>query len=126
MSWTTVRLLLILSVQLSLETKQVDNTSAFVHAEIDKPPNFDTMSKEEQERTGVYVEMPRGFLQKGKVLKLKKSLYGLKQSPRNFFHHLKSKLERVGFKQANDIDPCLFISDKVICLVYVDDILLFA
>jgi hypothetical protein len=125
-SWTTVRLLLILSVQLSLETKQVDYTSAFVHAEIDKPPNFDTMSKEEQERTGVYVEMPRGFLQKGKVLKLKKSLYGLKQSPRNFFHHLKSKLERVGFEQAIDIDPCLFISDKVICLVYVDDTLLFA
>ena len=48
-SWTTVRLLLILSVQLSLETKQVDYTSAFVHTEIYKPPNFDTMSKEEQE-----------------------------------------------------------------------------
>ena len=48
-SWTTVRLLLILSVQLSLEMKQVDYTSAFVHAEIDKPPNFDTMSEEEQE-----------------------------------------------------------------------------
>ena len=70
--------------------------------------------------------MPRGFQEPGKVLKLKKSLYGLKQSPRNFFMHLKSKLEAVGFEQATEIDPCLFISDKVICLVYVDDTLLFA
>jgi hypothetical protein len=70
--------------------------------------------------------MPRGFAKPGKVLKLKKSLYGLKQSPRNFFHYLKSKLEAIGFEQALDVNPCLFISDKVICLVYVDDTLLFA
>jgi hypothetical protein len=25
-----------------------------------------------------------------------------------------------------DVDPCLFISDKVICLVYIDDALLYA
>jgi hypothetical protein len=125
-SWTTVRLLLILSVQLSLATKQVDYTSAFVHADTDKPPDFDQLTPEEKERSGVYVEMPRGFAKPGKVLKLKKSLYGLKQSPRNFFHYLKSKLEAIGFEQALDIDPCLFISDKVICLVHVDDTLLFA
>ena len=125
-SWTTVRLLLILSVQLSLATKQVDYTSAFVHADIDKPPNFHMMTKDEQDRTGVYVDMPRGFSKSGKVLKLNRSLYGLKQSPRNFFLFLKSKLENIGFEQALDVDPCLFISDKVICLVYVDDTLLFA
>jgi hypothetical protein len=44
--------------------------------------------------------MPRGFGEDGKVLKLKKSLYGLKQSPRNFFLHLKAKLEKVGFTQS--------------------------
>jgi hypothetical protein len=32
----------------------------------------------------------------------------------------------IGFKQAVDVDPCLFISDKVICLIYVDDTLLYA
>ena len=125
-SWTTVRLLLILSAQFELATKQVDYTAAFVHAPIDKPPNYDQLSPQEKERTGVFVEMPRGFQQEGKVLKLKKSLYGLKQAPRNFFLHLKGKLEAVGFEQATEIDPCLFISDKVICLVYVDDTLLFA
>jgi hypothetical protein len=125
-SWTTVRLLLILSMQLQLATKQVDYTAAFVHADIDNPPGYDKLTPEEQARSGVYVDMPRGFQQPGMVLKLNKSLYGLKQAPRNFFMHLKTKLENVGFEQATDIDPCLFISDKVICLVYVDDTLLFA
>ena len=68
----------------------------------------------------------RGFTEPGKVLKLKKSLYGLKQSPRNFFNFLKSNLEKIGFEQVTEIDPCLFVSDKVICLTYVDDTLLYA
>jgi Reverse transcriptase (RNA-dependent DNA polymerase) len=75
--------------------------------------------------SGVYVSVPRGFNQTGKVFKLKKSLYGLKQATRNFFLHLKIKLEVVGFQSQEDLDPCLFISDKVICLVYVNDALFF-
>ena len=125
-NWNTVRLMLVLSAQLELATSQVDYTAAFVHAPIDKPPNFDKMTKEEQDRAGVYVEMPKGFSEPGKVYKLNKSLYGLKQAPRNFFQHLKKNLEAVGFEQQLDIDPCLFISPKVICLVYVDDTLLYA
>ncbi|KAG7357653.1 reverse transcriptase RNA-dependent DNA polymerase [Nitzschia inconspicua] len=73
----------------------------------------------------VYVEMPRCFSLKGKVPKLKISLYGLKQSPRNYVNHLSSKLNQLGFT-ASDADPCLFVSDKCICLVYVDDTLLYA
>ena len=111
-SWQTVRLLLILSLVLELETQQVDYTAAFTHAPIgDKD---------------VYCEMPRGFSQPGHVLKLKKSLYGLKQSPRNFFNFIKGKLEKVGFESQEQIDPCLFVSDKVIALVYVDDTLFFS
>ena len=56
----------------------------------------------------------------GHVLKLNRSLYGLSQSPRNFFEHLKGNLNKSGFQQSN-CDPCLFISNNVICLVYVDD-----
>jgi len=125
-NWTTVRIMLIMSLILNLSTKQVDYTAAFVHADIDEPPHFHEMSMEEQTQTGVYIEMPRGFEKPGKVLKLKKSLYGLKQSPRNFFLHLKSKLETVGLRSEPEIDPCLFISDKVICLIYVDDTLFFS
>jgi hypothetical protein len=59
------------------------------------------------------------------VLKLKKSLYGLKQSPRNHFNNLSSKRKTLGFKSCDAV-PCLFISEKCICLVYVDDTLMFA
>jgi hypothetical protein len=93
---------------MGLENKQIDYTAAFVEAPID---------------TDVYIEMPRMFSFEGKVWKLRKSIYGLKQSPRNYFLHLKQKLETLGFTQSN-ADPCLFISTTVICLVYVDDVLL--
>jgi hypothetical protein len=125
-NWTTVRLMLILSIVLGLSTRQVDYTAAFVHAPIDKDPDWDVLTPEEQERRGVYVEMPRGWSEPGKVLKLKRSLYGLKQSPRNFFQFLKGKLEGIGFESCTDVDPCLFVSDKVICLVYVDDTLFYS
>ena len=63
-----------------------------------------------------------GFRKPGKVLHLKRSLYGLKQSPKNFFDHLKGKLLSLGFVQS-PADPCLFIHDKMICITYVDDCL---
>ena len=125
-NWTTVRLLLVMSIVLGLATSQADYTAAFVQSPIDRDPNWDNMSAEERRRSGVFVEMPRGFRVPGKVLKLKRSLYGLRQSPRNFFNHLKTKLESIGFVSQTDIDPCLFVSDKVICLSYVDDTLWFS
>jgi hypothetical protein len=50
---TTVRFLLMMSILLGLETKQVDYVAAFVQADID---------------TTVYVEMPRGELNLAKSL----------------------------------------------------------
>ena len=111
-SWTTVRLLLIISIVLGLATKQVDYTAAFVQAKL---------SEDEE----VFVAMPRGYAKLGKVLKLKRATYGLKQSPHAWFEHLKDHLESSGFVQSKS-DACLFYSDNVICLVYVDDCLLFA
>ena len=125
-SWTTVRLLLILSIELGLHTTQVDYTAAFVHADLEKPPNYNKMSPEEQRRSGVFVEMPRGFSRPNTVLRLNKSLYGLRQSSLNWFKFISGKLEECDLHQAIDVDPCLFIGKKVICLVYVDDTLFFA
>ena len=118
--------MLVLTALMDLKTRQVDYTAAFVQSEIDKPPNWSTMSKQERERSGVYIEMAKGFQETGKVLKLKKSLYGLRQSPRLFFLHLKNNLEALGFVKANEVDACLFISEKVLCLTYVDDCIFFA
>jgi hypothetical protein len=109
-SWTTIRLMLIPAFILGLTTQQIDYTSAFLHASIDKE---------------VYVEMLCGFCEPGKVLKLQRSLYGLKQAPKNFFQQLRDKHEHICFTSSTS-DSCLFISEKVICIVYVDDTLLFS
>ena len=121
--WSTVRLLLILSILLNLQTCQVDYTAAFVHAPIDMEEDVPDSAKSGKD---VYVEMPKGFRKPGTVLRLKKSLYGLRQSPRNWFLHLTKNLEKIGFKQMTDIDPCLFISKKVVLVSYVDDCVLAA
>ena len=72
-NWITVRTLLILSLQLDLVTAQVDYTAAFPQSDLDQD---------------VYVEIPQSFSEKNMVYKLNKSLYGLRQSRRNFFSHL--------------------------------------
>jgi hypothetical protein len=105
--WMTVRVILIMTILLNLENKQIDYTAAFMQAPIDHD---------------VYVEMPKLFQINGKVWKLKRALYGLKDAPRAYFLHTKGKLEELGFRQS-DADPCLFISPTVICLIYVDDAL---
>lgn len=120
-NWNTVRMILILTAAMGLASKQVDYTAAFVHAPIDRPAGYAKMTPEEKNRSSVFVEMPKGYAEPGHVLRLNKSLYGLKQAPRNFYQHLKAKLEKTGFTCAVDVDPCLFISENVICLVYVDD-----
>ena len=107
-SWTTVRLLLMLSAHLDLATRQVDYVAAFVHSPLPAPAGYETMSDEEKLRSCTYVDMPRGFRKEGKVLRLNKALYGLKSAPKAFFSHLKSNLEAIGFKQAIDVDACLF------------------
>ena len=69
--------------------------------------------------------MPRGFEQQGKVLSLKKTLYGLRQSPRAFWKYLVEKMDICGMPQSN-LDPCLFVGEKVISICYVDDLLFWA
>ena len=120
-AWSTVRTMLILSVILNLHTVQVDYTSAFCQAPVHED---------------IYVSLPRGWktlnqmgldigFKDDHVLKLNRSLYGLKQSPKNFYNHLRERLESIGFVQSQ-CDPCLFLKGDVTCLVYVDDCLLFS
>ena len=112
-SWTTIRLLLVLKGYLGLATKQVDFSNAFAQADV---------------KEKVYVELPKGFEPPSDgdhVLKLNKSLYGLRQAPLNWFEYLSVGLRKHGFEPSK-LDPCLFIHKEVICLVYVDDCLFFA
>ena len=63
--------------------------------------------------------MPLGFAQYSKdgtkkCLKLKSS--------RAFWKYITKKLETCGLEQSK-FDPCLFVGTKVICIVYVDDLI---
>jgi hypothetical protein len=82
------------------------------------------MSKKEFKQSGIYIQMSMGFQTVGHILKLEKLLYNLKQSPRNLFLHLKDKLEEVGFGQLECV-PYLFVLDIMVCLVYINDMLLY-
>jgi hypothetical protein len=101
--------MLILEVLLGLKSKQGDVTAAFLHAMLGPDEH-------------VYCEMPPGFKSQGKVLKLKKTLYGLRQSPRAFWKYLVERMEMCGMVQSK-LDPCLFIGTKVIAISYVDDLI---
>jgi hypothetical protein len=104
--------MLVLECILGLCSNQGDITCAFLHM---------SLGKDE----AVYIEMPQGFKQydkngKPKVLKLNRTLYGLCQCPRAFWLYLTEKLECCGLKQSQ-LDPCLFIGSRVICILYVDE-----
>ena len=115
--WTTVRSMMTLAAKMDLQSAQADITAAFVHAPLDPGEE-------------IYVKQPRGHERQspdGKelVLKLHRSVYGLRQSSRNFFQYFKNHLSNNGLHQSHH-DPCLFIGRSMIVLVYVDDVLMFS
>jgi hypothetical protein len=78
----------------------------------------------------VYMEIPPGFTNGqtiGKVCRLKKSLYGLKQSPRAWFDRFRRAVCGMGYTQCNG-DHTVFYKHRgtfiTIMAVYVDDIVI--
>lgn len=73
----------------------------------------------------VFMHQPVGFNDNsGRVCKLHKSLYGLKQASRCWNNKFKSFIELFGFK-TSDADPCVYVSHEgnntIILAIYVDD-----
>ena len=71
------------------------------------------------------MELPAGFDNNGctgkHVLKLNKSLYGLKQAAFNWFQLLKKGLQDRGYKHQSNTDKCVFLGKASIVLVHVYD-----
>lgn len=111
---TTVRLFLKLAATHKWELHQMDVCNAFLHGDL----------KEE-----VYMKMPPRFqdLDLTKVCRLRKSIYGLKQSPRCWFEKLSTALKSYGFKQSRaDYSHFYFIKGDISLhiLIYVDDFII--
>jgi len=82
-------------------------------------------------REEIYVEQPEGFVvqgQENKVCKLRKSLYGLKQTPKQWYEKFDQTLVSDGYV-VNSSDTCVYFKliglECVIICLYVDDMLIF-
>ncbi|RVW95967.1 Retrovirus-related Pol polyprotein from transposon RE1 [Vitis vinifera] len=90
----TIRVLLSLAANLDWPLQQFDVKNAFLHGELSEE---------------VYMDLPLGCMvsekQCQKVCKLKKSLYGLKQSPRAWFGRFTKSMRAFGYRQITGNDP---------------------
>ena len=110
---TSVRMLMDIAVQGNMIVHQMDVKTAYLNAKID---------------CEIYVEQPEGFIKNNNhVFKLKKSLYGLKQSGRNWNNLLHTFLTGKNFIQSLS-DHCVYVKHEnnasVIMLVWVDDLII--
>jgi hypothetical protein len=86
-----------------LEADAMDVVGAFLNANVND---------------NVYCYMPQGFEEEGKVLKLKKALYGLRQSPKLWYDTLASALHGLGFSP-NTEEQCLWLhKDKPVLIFF--------
>ena len=80
---STLRLALALGVSMGIQFHQMDIKTAFLNAPIDEV---------------IYIQQPEGYEQgNGLVCLLAKSLYGLKQSGKNWYKRLMRRLKALGF-----------------------------
>lgn len=111
---STFRILLSVAAGRNMRVFHFDAKTAFLNGELQEE---------------IYMKQPPGFVKDGKedlVCKLRKSIYGLKQSARVWNETLHKVLIELGLKQAS-ADDCLYVLEgtvnSVYVLVYVDDIL---
>jgi hypothetical protein len=113
---TTIRVLLALAASHGQHIHQMDVSMAFLYGELDEE---------------IYMEQPDGYKipgQKNKVYKLIKSLYGLKQTLKQWHEKFNTTLTSAEFI-VNEPDKCVYYryggGEGVILCLYVDDTLIF-
>jgi len=109
----TLKLLLAYCCQLGLSIEQMDVETAFLNGNI---------------KSEVYVKQPPGFEDgSNRVCKLKKALYGLRESPRAWYECFDDYIQKLGFKRSNN-DYCLYIgtgkNENIFVILFVDDLLI--
>ncbi|UYV85032.1 hypothetical protein LAZ67_X004343 [Cordylochernes scorpioides] len=112
-SFETIRLLTAIATEKDWFIDQFDVKSAYLHGTLNET---------------IYMEQPECFKKPGEenlFCKLKKSIYGLKQSGRCWNKFLNKQLHEIGF-QRNPIDPSIYEVEleegRIILSIYVDDI----
>ena len=113
----TIRILISIAANRDWPLQQFDVKNTFLNGDLEEE---------------VYMELPLGIIKQsskheGKVCKLKRALYGLKQSPRAWFGRFTLAMKATGYQQSN-ADHTLFVKHKDVkvttLIVYVDDMIL--
>ncbi|CAL5356856.1 unnamed protein product [Camellia sinensis] len=116
MKHTFIRILLALVAQFDLELAQLDVKTTFLHGDLEKE---------------IYMSQPDGFEVVGKenwACKLNKSLYGLKQSPRQWYKRFDRFMIEKEYTRSQ-FDHCVYFrklpdGSFIYLLLYVDDMLI--
>ena len=113
--FTSIRLILAIVASLDLELHQMDVKTAFLNGNLEEE---------------IYMEQLVGFVAEGqehKVCKLLRSIYGLKQSSRQWYIRFHQAIISFDFEMIDE-DHCVYVKRSkekfVILSLYVDDILL--
>ena len=111
----SIRTVLALTALLDLELEQLDVKTTFLHGDLDEE---------------IYMDQPEGFVQgrsRRLVCKLRKSLYGLRQSPRQWYKKFDSFMVSQNFIRS-EYDHCVYFKSFngifIILVLYVDDMLI--
>jgi hypothetical protein len=107
----SMRLLLSIVAANGFLPHQLDIKAAFLYCEL---------------KETIYMRLPEGYRNGNKVAHLKRCIYGLKQSPREWYSCLTAHLRRHGF-DTSTFDPGVLRrkSDQFYITVYVDDLTLY-
>ncbi|BES99547.1 Hypothetical protein2 [Nesidiocoris tenuis] len=104
----TIRMFLCHALQNDLELRQLDVPNAFLNGCL---------------KSEVYIKFPRGVdAKKGKALKLKRALYGLKEAPRVWNERFDEFAAGQGLLRSKT-DACLYVNDGLWVVLFVDDCL---
>lgn len=109
----TFRTLLAIASKEKMHVRHLDVKTAFLNGKL----------KEQ-----IFMKQPPGFIIEGKerlVCRLKKAIYGLKQSAKVWNSEIHRVLIEMGFQQSK-ADNCLYTSDWCFVLIFVDDIVVAA
>ena len=110
-SWSSIRILMMIAKLHNLHTKSVDFVRAYLQAAI---------------KSYICLRPPCGALLNDngdKVLKLLKNLYGLKGAVQTWFEHLTDGFSSMGC-MATPSDLCIFTKGTNIIILYVDDFII--